>query len=113
MKKLFAYILVPAVLVMSVWISNAAAAPAQQCEDAVFQCKNKAGSILGTVSFTCSLQVPYNELMPRCMPNFPQGKIFPTMDACRDKYPTAFEACPTQPWPSGYAFSQCVRYPTF
>ncbi len=107
MKKLFVYLSLAIAVAVIGW---SASAEAQPCADAVFQCQERNGTVLGTISIPCSMQRPYNDLIPRCLPNM-GDKIFRPMDDCRAKYPKTFQACPTQPWPSGYNYSNCMRYP--
>lgn len=113
MKKRLVYLVVVIFLVTVGWVSNAVAA-AQTCDDAVFLCYDRTGAKLGEVSVTCSLQVPFNDLIPRCLPNF-DTLIFPSVSACKKIYPASFKACPRedQHWPSGYGYSHCENFPTF
>jgi len=109
MKKIFVYLFMAIVLLTFGWTSNAKAG---LCDDAVFDCKLQNGSVLGTVSITCSMQFPFNELFPRCLPDIPISNIFKPLDDCNAKYGnTVYQACPKQSWPSGYGYSSCMRYP--
>lgn len=109
MKKMVACFLVMGLLV---GFCGVGIAETVNCSDATFRCYNSNGALLGDISVTCSIQLPFNSLTPRCMPNFPLS-AFASIDACKTKYPTAHQACPNQAWPSGYAWSQCIHYPTF
>ena len=90
------------------WSSNVEAA----CDNATFTCHDINWTKLGEVSVTCSEQLPFNALIPRCLPNFPVS-TFASIDVCKSTYRAAVRACPNQAWPSGYAYSKCVSYPGY
>ena len=112
MKKRLVYLFLVISLVAVGWGSNAAAAE-QTCDNAVFLCYGRDGAKLGEVSVTCSMQVPFNDLVPRCLPNF-DTIVLPSIAACKKTYPLTARACPRedQHWPSGYGYSHCENVPT-
>jgi hypothetical protein len=112
MNKLFVGLFLVIALVTFGWSSNVGAAGDSGCANATFNCFDRNNNQLGVVSVTCSLQVPFNDLTPRCMPNW-GIKPFASVDECKKTYPKSFRACPNQNWPSGYSFSKCESYPSF
>ena len=109
MKKFFVGLLLVVSLVAVVWNANANAA----CENAIFSCYNSSGQKLGEISVTCSEKVPYGGFSPRCLPDLPFN-AFASIDECKKTYPTVIQACPNvNTWPSGYAYSSCVKYPGY
>lgn len=103
MKKLLLYLFIVIVAVFS-WSPAMA-----QCSDATFRCKDASGNQLGIVSISCSIQQPLLQEFPRCLPNFDLFSPCPTLQLCKNTYPSTSEACPLQPWPSAWRFSSCIN----
>ncbi len=108
MKKLFVFLFLAVSVAVSGWSTMASAADG--CADAVFQCQDGNEVVLGTINIPCSMQRPYNDLIPKCLPDM-GGDIFRPVTDCKAKWRTAVYACPTQSWPSGYNYSSCMHYP--